>query len=113
MEGTAEIDSPLEGDGFEPLVPPWREVAVSTPLTAPFARSHTRNDKPPSASGPGVRIRFAPAESLSQWCVPVRAGEKAEPSRRFAGGLGREKGRASDGRTVLGAFSLTGIVAVP
>src|SRR5215470_13771641 len=65
MEGTAEIDSPLEGDGFEPLVPPWRESAVSTPLTAPFARSHTRNDKPPSASGPGVRIRFAPADSPS------------------------------------------------
>src|SRR5215470_12613141 len=70
MEGTAEIDSPLEGDGFEPLVPPWREAAVSTPLTAPFARSHTRNDKPPSASGPGVRIRFAPAERVCKLSVP-------------------------------------------
>src|SRR6516162_8038167 len=66
-----------------------------------------------SGKGPMVRIRRPPALSLSQWCVPVRAGEKAESSRRFAGGLGREKGRASDGPTVLGNFSLTGIDAVP
>src|SRR5215470_16753765 len=91
MEGTAEIDSPLEGDGFEPLVPPWREAAVSTPLTAPFARSHTRNDKPPSASGPGVRIRFAPAASLSLQCLPCLQANTAADAAVLEGIATREE----------------------
>ena len=57
-------DSSLERAGFELRVLSWRGAAFSTPLIPPFARSHTRNAKLPSALGPGVRFALAPAASL-------------------------------------------------
>ena len=42
--------------------------------------------------------------------LSARAGEKDGPSRRFAGGLGRETGRASDGPAVLGRVLHQGLM---
>jgi hypothetical protein len=56
--------SSLERAGFELRVLSWRGAAFSTPLIPPFARSHTRNAKLPSALGPGVRFALAPAANL-------------------------------------------------
>src|SRR5690349_7568389 len=63
--------------------------------------------------GPRVRIRLAPAASLSQRGPPWLHAKRAALWRQFAGGSGREKGRAGCEPGLLRSFSLTDIDAVP
>ena len=58
------MDSPLEGDGFEPSVPRKKQPFLAAPLV-PVIR--LPQQKPAlSCQGPMVRIRFPPPESQAK-----------------------------------------------
>ena len=56
-------DSPLEGDGFEPLVPQREGMGLFETTLIGLWSLYLRGKQLTSPEGPGVCIRFAPAES--------------------------------------------------
>jgi hypothetical protein len=73
MEGTRETDSPLEGDGFEPSVPPERNKrnnGCNSRVSTSCHLNPRAKDRPCREEGPEVRILLPPPRSPSDWPGP-------------------------------------------
>jgi len=94
-------DSPLEGDGFEPLVPQREGMGLFETTLIGLWSLYLRGKQLTSPEGPGVCIRFAPAESP---CLTQTRPLQVE-NRGFRAGVRRSVGGAVGGDAQGGAIS--------